>query len=158
MSIEENKNIVRRYFEDAPYNPASCDEIFATKVRWHALYHTSNPDFDSTPEIERTAYERHKKVWGEWIETIDQMIAERDRVMVYWVGHGRQQGEYFGVPATDRAITLSGIYIFRIEDSKIVEVWNLWDQIGELQQLGVLSETKELIRKYRETIESKRDG
>lgn len=50
MSIEENKAIVRRYFEDAPYNPASCDEIFAPTVRWHALYHTSNSDFDSTPE------------------------------------------------------------------------------------------------------------
>jgi steroid delta-isomerase-like uncharacterized protein len=150
MSIEENKAIVRRYFEDAPYNPAVCDEIFAEKFRWHALYHTTNPEFDSTPQDERAAYERHKKVWGDWIEVIDVMIAEGDRVMVHWAGHGKQQGEYFGVPATNKQVSLSGIYIFRIADGRIAEVWNLWDQMGEWQQLGVLPETREIIARARE--------
>ena len=150
MSIEENKAIVRRYFEDAPYNPDACDEIFAEKIQWHALYHTTHPTFDSTPQIEREAYARHKKTWGSWIEAIDFMIAEGDRVMVHWVGHGTQQSEHFGIPATNKPVSLSGIYVFRIADSKIAEVWNLWDQIGELQQLGVLPATKEIIAAARE--------
>ena len=73
------------------------------------------------------------------------MIAEGDRVMVRWTGRGRQQGEYFCIPPTNREITLSGIYIFRIENDRIAEVWNLWDQLGELQQLGVLPSIKEII-------------
>ena len=150
MSIEENKAIVRRYFEDAPYNPAACDEIFAATVQWHALYRTANPHFESTPQLEKEAYERHKKVWGDWIEGIEQMIAEGDQVMVHWVGNGLQQEEYLGIPATNKAVKLSGIYIFRIADGKIAEVWNLWDQVGEWQQLGVLPETREIIAKARE--------
>ena len=62
MSIEENKALVCRYFEDTPFNPTACDEIFAAKVRRHALYHTTNPDFESSPQIEKAAYERHKHV------------------------------------------------------------------------------------------------
>lgn len=134
MSIEENKALVRRYFEDAPHNPSFCGEIFAENLCWHALYHSAQPDFNSSPELEKAAYEQHKKVWGEWIEVIDQMVAEGDRVMVHWSGHGVQRSEYMGVPATNKAITLSGIYIFRIADGKIAEVWNLWDRLGELQQ------------------------
>ena len=158
MSIEENKTIVQRYFEDAPFNPATCDEIFAPNIGWHALYHTANPDFNSTPQIEKEAYTRHKKIWGDWIEKIDLMIAEDDKVMVHWVGHGVQQGEYFGIPATHRPISISGIYIFRLESGRIVEVWNLWDQVGEWQQLGILPETKEFIAKAREAILAERNG
>jgi hypothetical protein len=154
MSIEDNKAIVRRYFEDAPYNPSTCDEIFAAKIHWHALYYTLNPDFDSTPQLEKEAYERHKKIWGNWIEKIDLIIAEGDRVMVHWVGHGIQHDESSGIPATNRTVAFSGVYIFRIEDNKIVEVWNLWDQLGELQQLGLLPETKEIIAKEKNLINS----
>lgn len=38
MSLEENKTLVRRYFEDAPYHPEVCDEIFTLKIRWHVLH------------------------------------------------------------------------------------------------------------------------
>lgn len=152
MSIEDNKALVRRYFEDAPHNLDACDEIFAPQVWWHALYHTADPDFLSTPQIEKAAYARHKTVWGDWIETIDKMIAEGDQVWVHWTGHGIQQGEYFGIPPTNRQVTLSGIYIFRVANGKIEEVWNLWDQLGEWQQLGVLPETKKFIAKARERI------
>jgi hypothetical protein len=150
MSIEENKALVCRYFEEAPYNPAVCDEIFAADLQWHALYHTANPSFASSPLLEREAYTRHKQVWGDWIEEIDLMMAEDDRVMVHWVGQGQQMGEYMGIPATHRQVSLSGIYVFRIEAGKIAEVWNLWDRLGELQQLGVLPGTKEIITRARE--------
>ena len=67
MSTKKNKSIVRRYFDDAPFNPAACEEIFAEKVTWHALYRTAHPDFESSPQMERDAYSQHKQVFGEWI-------------------------------------------------------------------------------------------
>ncbi len=158
MSIESNKALVRRYFEDAPTNPAACDEIFAAQVTWHALYHTTQPDFDSTPEIEKEAFARHLTVWGKYVEAIDQMIAEGDRVMVHWAGQGVQQGEYFGIPATGKPVKLSGMYIFRIVNDKITDVWNMWDQLGEWQQLGVLPATREFIAQARERILAGLDG
>jgi predicted ester cyclase len=150
MAVEENKALIRRYFEDAPHNPAVCDEIFAENLHWHALYHTAHPDFVSSPQAEKEAYARHRQVWGDWTETINIMMAEGDRVMVHWVGKGVQAGEYMGIPATNRMVSLSGVYLFRITDGKIVEVWNLWDRLGELQQMGILPETREIIAKARE--------
>lgn len=150
MGIEENKALVRRYFEDAPDNPAAYEEIFAPKVLWHALYHTEHPDYGSTPQLERRAYEQHKRIWGRWIETISTLFAEDDRVMVHWVGQGRQQAAYFGIPPTNKLVRFSGLYIFRIANGKIVEIWNLWDRAGEWQQLGILPPTRELIARARE--------
>jgi hypothetical protein len=141
MSIEENKALVRRYFEDAPFNIQICDQIFAPQVPWHALYRTAHPDFISDPQAEKTAYDRHKTLWGSWSESIDEMIAEGDRVMVRWTFRGVHEGEYMGIPPTHKPVIFSGIYIFRIQDGRISEVWNLWDQVGEWQQFSILPET-----------------
>jgi len=146
MSTKDNKALIRRYFEDAPFHLEICTEIFAPTVPWHALYRTKNPDFVSNPQAEKEAYERHIKLWGGWSESIDEMIAEGDRVMVRWTFHGTQQGEYLGIPPPGKPLTFSGIYIFRVSDGKIAEVWNLWDQFGEWQQLGILPETAQLLK------------
>ncbi len=150
MSLEDNKALVRRYFEDAPYNPGACDEIFAPKFRFHAIHHaTVNADVESSPEIEKEAYRQLESVWGGWHVTIKEMIAEGDRVMVRWTSHGTHQGEYFGLPATGRPVTHSGINIFRVEDGKIAEVWDLIDRLWQWQQLGVLPGIPEAIARTR---------
>lgn len=145
MPLEKNKFLVRRFFEDAPYHPEVCDEIFAPQIPWHALYHTNRSDFTSDPQAEKAAYARHMMLWGGWSESIDEMIAEGDRVMVRWTFRGIHQGEYLGFPPTYKSVTFSGIYIFRISDHRIAEVWNLWDQLGEWQQLGILPGSDEIL-------------
>jgi hypothetical protein len=59
MSIEDNKQVVRRYFEDAPYQPDVCDEIFAPSFRFHTIQHASlTPQVvESNPESEKAANE-----------------------------------------------------------------------------------------------------
>ncbi len=146
MSIEENKTLVRRYFEEAPKNLEACDQIFTPQIAWHALYRTSHSEFISDPQAEKTAYARHMNLWGGWSEFIEEMIAEGDRVMVRWTFRGTHQGEYLGIPPTHKPIMFSGIYIFRIQDGRIAEIWNLWDQVGEWQQLGILPETPEILK------------
>ena len=155
MSLQENKALVRRYYEDAPYNPDACDEIFAPSFRFHAIHYATNPTIDCTPESEKAVYERLKKAWGGWYMTIDELIAEGDRVMVRWTCRVTQRGEYRGLPPTNKQVTHSGINIFRIADGKIAEVWDLIDRLGVWQQLGVLPETSELIARAREAILSR---
>ncbi len=152
MSIEENKALVRRYFEDAPHNPDVCDQIFAPVFRFHTLQHVDNPDGESNPASERATYEWLNKTWGNWHATIDEMIAEGDRVMMRFTFHGVQQGEYGGVPPTYRPVSFAGINIFRIEDGKIAELWDLIDRLWVWQQLGVLPELREAVAKAREAI------
>jgi predicted ester cyclase len=158
MSLEKNKALVRRYFEDAPYNPDACDEIFAPSFRFHAIHHATNPTVDCTPESEKAVYEEIKAVWGGWHVTIVEMIAEGDRVMVRWKSRGTHRGEYYGVPPTNKQVTNSGINIFRIADGKIAEVWDLIDRLWMWQQLGFLPETAEFIAQAREAILSQQGG
>jgi len=83
MPLEDNKNLVRRYYEDAPYNPSVCDEIFPPVFLFHTIQRaTSDPVIESTPEYEKKAYAGLKETWGDWTMSIDEMIAEGDRVMV----------------------------------------------------------------------------
>ena len=154
MSLEENKAVARRYFEDAPFNPAACDEIFAPSFQFHAIVHTgvTPQTVESNPQSERAAYEWHKATWGGWHFQIEEMIAEGDRVMVRWTSHGTQQGEFNGLPPTGTHTTNSGINIFRLADGKIVEVWDIYDRLWMWQQLGVLPEIKGALAKRREEL------
>lgn len=145
MSIVENKALVRRYFEDAPYHPEVCDQIFAHHILWHSLCQSDQLDFVSDPQAEKAAFERHKTLWGGWSESMVDMIAEGDRVMVRWSFHGIHEGEFLGIPSTHRKLSFSGIYIFRVENHRIAEVWILWDQLGEWQQLGILPESRVIL-------------
>lgn len=148
MSIEDNKNLVRRYFEEAPHHPDVCDEIFAPKFLFHTLQHASitQQTVESDPQSEKDAYAWLTSVWSpDWRMTVDEMIAEDDRVMVRWTFHGTQVGEYAGLPPTNRQVVYSGINIFRIESDRIAEIWDISDRLWLWQQLGVLPEIKEAI-------------
>ncbi len=150
MSVEKNKALARRFFEEAAHDPSVCDEIFAPSFQFHAIHHVSDrPDLTSTPQSEKEAYERHKSIWGDWHTTIEEILAEGDRVVVRWTHHGTQQGEYYGLPPTGRQVSWSGINIFRIADGKIAEIWNIFDRLWLWQQLGVLPEIKEAIARAR---------
>jgi predicted ester cyclase len=147
MSIEANKQLVRRYFEDAPYNPDVCDEIFAATFQFHAIVHTgiTTQTTECTPEIEKAFYEQHQSTWGGWHLQIEEMIAEGDRVMVRWSSSARHMGEAFGIQPTGKQVTNSGINIFRVADGKIAEVWDIFDRLWLWQQLGVLPDIKDAI-------------
>jgi lactoylglutathione lyase len=147
MSLDDHRALVRRYYEDAPYHPDVCDEIFAPRFSFHTLQHASLTVqvAESTPAAEKAAYEQIRSIWGGWHITIDEMIAEGDRVMVRWTSGGRQVGEFSGLPPTGNQVTYAGINIFRIADGKIAEVWDLYDRLWMWQQLGVLPGLKAAI-------------
>lgn len=74
----------------------------------------------------------------DWHGTVDDIIAEGDMVVNRWTGHGTHQVDLMGIPATGKAVTLTGITIFRIAGDKVVEEWTQTDQMGLMQQLGVI--------------------
>ena len=125
MSIENNKAIVRRLWEEV-WNERCldvCDEIF-----------------DS-------AYAEHEKAWApnflavfpDLHFTIEDMIAERDKVVTRFILTGTHQGEFLGVPATGKVVKLTGTWIHRLADSRIVEgrEWGEFNALELLKQLGV---------------------
>jgi predicted ester cyclase len=70
--------------------------------------------------------------------TIEDVIAEGDRVVVRWTNHGTNIGEFLGAPATNRPFSTEGIDIYRVEDGKLAEHWHVVDVYGQMVQLGQL--------------------
>jgi len=70
--------------------------------------------------------------------TIDEIVAEADRVVVRWTMTGTHGGDGLGFPATGRAVRLEGVTISRIADGRIAEHWSFRDDLGLLRQLGLM--------------------
>lgn len=70
--------------------------------------------------------------------TIEELIAEGDRVVVRWTNNGRHVGEFLGAAPTDRPYAIAGIDIYRIQDGRLAEHWHVVDQLSMLQQLGLI--------------------
>jgi predicted ester cyclase len=71
-------------------------------------------------------------------DIVEAQTAQGDLVVTRWTFRGRHTGEVFGVPATGKPVTMSGVFIDRVEDGKIVEHWDEADVLGLLQQIGAL--------------------
>ncbi len=131
MSLEENKAIVRRFYEAA--NKHDVD-LVAELVA---------PDYvDYTNRIE--GVESLKQFGNMFIKgfpdihwTIEDIIAEGDKVWVRTTITGTHRGEYRGVPPTGKEITMRCVDILRIVDGKIVEVWAVDDVLDFYQKLGI---------------------
>ena len=135
MSIEENKVIVRRFFE---LGPSSGDMNAANALLdQNFALHTPLP---SAPGIQgindvvtacRAAFE-HLNV------TVEDIVAEGDKVAARFTARGVHNGSFMGLPPTGKPITMTGIEIFLIENGKIVELWGEANMLGLMQQLGIV--------------------
>jgi steroid delta-isomerase-like uncharacterized protein len=70
--------------------------------------------------------------------TIQDDMAEGDKVVTRWIAQGTHQGEMMGLAPTGTRVTATGITIHRIAEAKIVEEWSNWDALGMMQQLGAV--------------------
>ena len=86
---------------------------------------------------------------------IEQMIADRDRVVSQLVMEGTHQGTWMGISPTGKRLQIRMITIHRIANSKIAEDWVLVESLGFFQQLGVLPDTAELIRNFAQHADSR---
>ena len=136
MSAEENKAVVRRYFEeiDAKRDASVLDEFVAPDF----VDHNPSPGF--TPDLEGLiqSFNHFLAATPDGYHIVEDMIAEGDKVMTRISAYGTQTGELFSIPPTDKQIRVTGIAIHRIANGKIVEHWNEIDNLGAMQQLGVV--------------------
>jgi steroid delta-isomerase-like uncharacterized protein len=139
MSVEENKVIARRIFEEIwnQRNLDAMEEVCATGFVRHdpASSELSGPigpeGFKQVITVYTTAFPDHRFV-------IDDMVAEGDMVVTRWTATGTHQGELMGIPPTGVKGTVTGITMTRFAHGKAVEEWSNWDTLGMMQQLGVI--------------------
>jgi predicted ester cyclase len=138
MSSEDNKTLVRRFIEEVigQGNLAILDELLASTYVYHA------PGMEvSGPTGLKQVFTMLRTAFPDWYETTEDMIAEDDKVVFRVTGQGTHQGNFMGIAPTGRQVTMSGIDIVRIEGNKLVEHWAVFDQMGMMQQLGVIPAT-----------------
>ena len=133
MSTEENKEIVRRYQE--AYNTANydaLDDLVAADVL------TPNMISNMPRGLEGAKLVHQKTLLGmpDYHTAIEDLIAEGDKVAARVRITGTHTGDFYGIPPTGRHIDLTGIYIVRIVNGKIVEHWGEENGVTVLRQLG----------------------
>ena len=75
--------------------------------------------------------------------TLEDDIAEGDKVVSRWSAQGTHQGELMGIAPTGNQVMITGITIHRIKEGKIVEEWENWDALGLMQQIGAVPSPEE---------------
>jgi steroid delta-isomerase-like uncharacterized protein len=136
MSTEENKALVRRWEELWNQgNLALADELFAPTF---LLHDPSSPFEISGPEGYKQDITRFRSAFPDLQITLEEMVAEGEKVVGRWTARGTHQGPLRSFPPTGTQVTLTGIDIFRIVGGKIVEEWSNADGLGMLQQLGII--------------------
>lgn len=133
MSLEENKEIVRRYQE--AYNTSNWEalaDVLAADVI------TPNIISGMPPGIEGAKAVHQKTLLGmpDYYTTIEDLIAEGDKVVARVRMTGTHTGNFYGIEPTGRLVNLTSIYIVRIANGKIVEHWGEEDGVAVLRQLG----------------------
>lgn len=138
---EQNKELIRYFFEE--WNNRKIDILNKMYAPDAKFFH---PSIGTTPISFEEALEGIKIFWQAFPDlnvTIEDLIAEGDKVVVRFIGRGTHQGDFGGFPATGNKTEAGAIEIFRIEDAKIVEAWEISDRLGLMQQLGMELKPKE---------------
>jgi steroid delta-isomerase-like uncharacterized protein len=134
MSIAENKQLVRRWFEEV-WNKGraeAIDEMCAP----HAVVHGLDGKDVAGIEVLRALHTKFHGAFSESRVYINHIVAEADMVAVHWTRTATHSGEALGFSATGRTIAFGGTLFVRVEAGKLAESWNYVDQAGMLQQLG----------------------
>ena len=139
MSAEQNKAIARRWLKDGfeKGNLALANEIFAAD---HTNHDPSAPSggWPRGPEGGKAIAATYRGAFPDLQFTIEDQIAEGDRVVTRWTARGTNTGELMGMPPTGKKAIVTGINIDRVANGKIAESWGNFDVLGMLQQLGVI--------------------
>jgi steroid delta-isomerase-like uncharacterized protein len=135
MSIEENKDIVRRYQE--AYNSNNL-EALSDVVAADVLTPKIMPGLSSGLEGAKMVHQTTLRGMPDFHTRIDDLIAEGNKVVARVTMTGTHTGDFWGMPATGRRVEFTGVYVVRIAEGKIVEHWGEEDGIGLLQQLGFM--------------------
>jgi steroid delta-isomerase-like uncharacterized protein len=138
QSSPENENIaiVRKFFEVGPSKGdlAAADAILAPEFSLHTPLPTPGPGIEAMNNVIITC----RAAFHGLHVTIDDIMADGDKVTARFTARGIHKGEFMGLPPTGKAITMTGIEIFRVKEGKIAELWGEVNLMGLMQQLGIL--------------------
>jgi steroid delta-isomerase-like uncharacterized protein len=132
---KQSKVNARRFFEEmqSQGNLTVADDIFASDI----VFHTPFGDMHG-PEGAKQFVSKLRTAFPDLQVTVEDQIAEGDKVATHWTARGTHQDKFQGIPATGKQMEIRGIVISQIANGKIIEQWGNPDVLGMMQQLGAV--------------------
>jgi steroid delta-isomerase-like uncharacterized protein len=138
MSTEKNKALVHRLYEEWNKGKeaamAAIEELYAPAYVWHSTGVFPDMDLAGMKQMTPAFF----TAFPDLHYTLEDLIAEGDKVAARFTLRGTHQGDFLGMPPTGKQVSVTGIEIDRIEDDKVVESWANSDALGLMQQLGAI--------------------
>jgi steroid delta-isomerase-like uncharacterized protein len=131
MTLEENKKLVRRHYEEVLTKKKAdvVDEIYADPIRIGDDASMPRAQFKALTGLTYAAF-------PDLVVTVKDQIAEGDKVVSRFSAVGTQRGDFMGLPPSGKRVTIKAIHIHQVEDGRIAALWEEIDLAGLYQQLG----------------------
>ena len=135
-TLEANKELVRRLMEE---DVSKGDERVAAEIIHPDFFdHTNPPGMQRGLEGHNAIVRLFTTAFPDSQWTIEDAIAERDRVVVRTTFRATHLGNFFGIPPTGKEVDFTGVHILRIVDGKIAEHWGSNDDMRLMRQIGAI--------------------
>jgi steroid delta-isomerase-like uncharacterized protein len=140
MSVEENKALVRRSYEsiNQGFETGSFDDLFGGIAPDDFLDHDPFPGQKPGLAGTKETLARYRASFPDSHVTVEEMVAEGDKVVSRVTMRATHAGYFMGIPPTGKRVSVQGIEIFRIRDGKIAELWGEANLMGLAQHLGAV--------------------
>ena len=137
MATEQDKALIRRFVEELfnRGNLSLADEILADDFVEHEQL---PPGIPNGREGVKAMTSMMRSAFPDFKATIDDILADGDKVVIRTTWSGTQKGEFMGMPATGKRMSIGVIDIIRVSNGKFVEHWGQMDAMGMMQQLGAI--------------------
>ena len=134
---KENIAIVKKFFEFGPSKGdiATADALLHGQFSLHTPLPTPGPGIEEMNKVITTC----RAAFDGLKVTIEDIMADEDKVTARFTARGIHTGEFMGLPPTGKPITLTAIEIFRIKEGKIAELWGEVNLMGLMMQLGIMT-------------------
>ena len=144
MSLDANKDLVRRYYEDVlnGRSVALLDKLAVSDYDEHSPF----PGQPNGLEGLKARAGALLSAFDPYVFSVRELVAEGDTVVAYWTNTATHSGSFMGIPATGRRLSISGSDIHRIRDGRMAEHWHVVEELQMLQQLGLVPSPEAAVR------------
>ena len=134
--VSENKALVQRWFDEV-WNEGRVDAIDELLAPDSVVHGLGDGQMRGAAAF-KPFHAAYRDAFPDVRIEIEDMVEEGDKVAFRWTGTASHRGQGLGFAATNRRVRFQGMGIIRVRNGKLVEGWNTFDQLGMLQQLGVV--------------------
>ncbi len=139
---EENKTIVCRWVE--AFNDGDLDAVEELLTDSYVRHDPNSPEVHG-PEEEKQLIAIYRSAFPDLHFTLEDIVAEDDRVATRLGISATHEGELFGIPPTGKQLAFTAMELYRLKEGKIEEQWVNVDTLGMMQQLGVVPQQGESV-------------